>query len=129
MRLTVAQRFAVYQGGELGMSLFDSLVVAGIPPAEAEKVQRDPVVTAYWRDGRAAGARDIRTALAREARAGNVSAMKALNLHTPDGGWQSDGEERPSALVRIPHLAESVRARFQAMRELQEAADAEANAE
>ena len=129
MKLTVAQRFAIYQGGELGMSLYDAIVVAGIDPREAEKLQHEPEIVAYWKDGRAAGARDIRTALAREARAGNVSAMKALRLHEPDGGWQSDGEERPAALVRIPHLAEDVRARFQAMRELQEAVDAEANAE
>lgn len=127
MKLAVVKQAEIMQCASLGMSLYDSLIVAGIPPAEAEQRQRDREVVALWKDGRAQGIRDIRACLAREARAGNVSAMKALRLHDPDYIQDEEGEQRPvidPALTR--GIATRVRVMFQRQRQLQLEADAEA---
>jgi hypothetical protein len=127
MTFTEEQRAKLEELGGLGMPLRHALLAVGVIDDELNAAMSNHAACEAHRAGALRLAKDLTTALSKEALSGNVSAARLL-MNRQDKGpestskWQDDLAR--TRLTTFVDVVSSVNALFERTRALHEAADA-----
>jgi hypothetical protein len=117
MKITVEQQERLAKAASLGHPLYDCLILAAVPAADAMGLMQDREIFDAFHQGRTQGGERIREKLMAAAMSGNVSAMKCLALHeAPDddlpSAQYSDGLTNEQRQARDAARMRDLDARF-----------------